>query len=179
MNKSLNLKLDRSLAKGYKSSSQIARIMTEQWVCRNLKTPCCNVRFHPLANNTRSADFTCSACNKPFQLKSSQRSFNTRVTGAEYRTTLNAFEQTAVRPSLILLRYNGDDEVTNLSFIHRKNLSPSMIHARKPLSKTAERSGWQGCSVFLKDLLPHYRLDFVVQGIVRNWPEIVQKWEED
>ena len=37
----MNLRFDTSLAQGYKSASQIARILTEDWLARNMYCPIC------------------------------------------------------------------------------------------------------------------------------------------
>ena len=37
----MNLKFDISLAKGYISPSQIARVLTEDWLARNMYCPIC------------------------------------------------------------------------------------------------------------------------------------------
>ena len=37
----MNLRFDTSLAEGYKNPSQIARVLTEDWLARNLYCPIC------------------------------------------------------------------------------------------------------------------------------------------
>lgn len=37
----MNLRFDTSLAQGYKSASQIARVLTEDWLARNMYCPIC------------------------------------------------------------------------------------------------------------------------------------------
>ena len=37
----MNLKFDLSLAEGYRSASQIARVLTEDWLAKNMYCPIC------------------------------------------------------------------------------------------------------------------------------------------
>lgn len=37
----MDLRLNTSLAEGYKSASQIARVLTEDWLARNMYCPIC------------------------------------------------------------------------------------------------------------------------------------------
>ena len=66
----MNLNFNIDLARGYKSNSQIARILTENWVKENSYCPCCGENpLNEFENNRPVADFYCKKCNEEFELK--------------------------------------------------------------------------------------------------------------
>ena len=69
----MNLRFDTSLAVGYHSGSQISRVVTEDWVARNMFCPVCGapVLGHYEANKP-VADFFCDDCKSDFELKSKE-----------------------------------------------------------------------------------------------------------
>lgn len=69
----MDLYFDTSLAEGYKSGSQIARVLTENWMERNMFCPVCGspVLGHYEANKP-VADFFCDDCKSDFELKSKE-----------------------------------------------------------------------------------------------------------
>lgn len=72
----MELKFDTSIADGYKSKSQIARVLTENWVSTNIYCPVCGTsRLQDFANNSPVADFYCDKCRSEYELKSKKDSF--------------------------------------------------------------------------------------------------------
>ena len=69
----MNLSFDTSKADGYSSNSQIARILTENWVKENSFCPNCGY-FHlsEFENNRPVADFFCKKCLEEYELKSKE-----------------------------------------------------------------------------------------------------------
>ncbi|MCD7902872.1 MAG: hypothetical protein LUF91_03760 [Oscillospiraceae bacterium] len=62
--------LDRSLASGYKSKSQIARVLTESWTSEHMYCPVCGwPRITKFPNNRAVADFYCPNCRNEFEQK--------------------------------------------------------------------------------------------------------------
>lgn len=172
----MDLKLPTHLAKSYKSNSQIARITTEAWVVENISCPNCGGALDEYPANEKSKDVCCSICSTDFQIKSSKNRFSKKITGAEYKTTLNSVLN-GNNPSLMLLFYNEksmtviDFQIIHHSFIIEKNIIP-----RKPLSSTAKRAGWQGCLIDI-DEVPKIATVFIVKdGIVKNPENLNEKW---
>lgn len=67
----MNLSLNTKLIQGYRSNSQIARVLTENWVKENSYCPCCGeISLNNFANNRPVADFYCKNCSEEFELKS-------------------------------------------------------------------------------------------------------------
>jgi len=66
----MNLTFNKNLADSYTSFSQIARVLTENWVKENSYCPNCgrdNISEYP--NNQPVADFFCAVCLEDFELK--------------------------------------------------------------------------------------------------------------
>ena len=69
----MDLHFNQSLAAGYHSGSQISRVLTEDWMERNMFCPVCGapVLGHYEANKP-VADFFCEDCKSDFELKSKE-----------------------------------------------------------------------------------------------------------
>lgn len=85
----MDLNLNIKLAEGYRSKSQIARILSENWVKVNSYCPCCGGR--PLIgyeNNRPVADFYCESCKEDFELKSKNGNFSQTINDGAYSTRI-------------------------------------------------------------------------------------------
>ncbi|MBZ0193387.1 MAG: DpnI domain-containing protein [Candidatus Kuenenia stuttgartiensis] len=66
----MNLSFNTKLAEGYSSNSQIAKVLTENWVKENSYCPCCgNFPLSEFKNNSPVAVFYCLKCSEEFELK--------------------------------------------------------------------------------------------------------------
>lgn len=145
----MNLKFDTSLATGYHSGSQISRVVTEDWVARNMFCPVCGapVLGHYEANKP-VADFFCDDCNSDFELKSKESKTATighKIADGAYTTMIERI--TSLRnPHLFVMTY-ANWEVNNLLLIPNYFFVPDIIEKRKPLADTARRAGWTGCNI--------------------------------
>ena len=64
----MNLNFNIDLAEGYKSNSQIARVLTENWVKENSYCPNCGeLSLNDFENNMPVADFHCINCKEEFE----------------------------------------------------------------------------------------------------------------
>ena len=67
----MNLQCRAELGLTYKSGSQIARVISEDWCSRELYcAACASDRLSSSRVNTPAIDFTCPECDQCFQLKS-------------------------------------------------------------------------------------------------------------
>ena len=67
----MNLQFNIDRAENYTSNSQIARVLTENWVRENSYCPNCgNFELNEFENNKPVADFYCLNCSEEFELKS-------------------------------------------------------------------------------------------------------------
>lgn len=85
----MNLHLNIKLAEGYSSNSQIARVLTEDWVKENSYCPCCGENpLNEFANNRPVADFYCKKCHEEFELKSKKGKFSSTINDGAYSTMI-------------------------------------------------------------------------------------------
>lgn len=144
----------KDILKNYKSNSQRARVLTENWFSSQMYCPCClNEKIVDYPNNQKASDFFCEKCKNDFQLKSSKKPFGKRVVDGEFNTMVSIIGK-GDSPNFFVLHYSSDDWVVkSLKMIPKFFVNLSMIEKRKPLSQKARRAGWTGCN-FLLDKLP-------------------------
>ncbi|MBQ2752665.1 MAG: restriction endonuclease, partial [Firmicutes bacterium] len=67
----MDLRFDNGSEENYHSHSQIARVVTEGWVSRNMYCPRCGaLHIKHFENNRPVADFYCPECKNEYELKS-------------------------------------------------------------------------------------------------------------
>jgi type II restriction enzyme len=159
----LRLSIDRIA--GYKSPSQIARILTEDWAKRNAYCPACESRnLLDAPPNTQAIDYFCPKCDAPFQLKARRDPIGGRIPDASFDAMMRAISEDRF-PHLFVLRYDlATAAVLDLILIPNFCIPPSAIHARRPLSPTARRAGWIGCDIMLTQIPQEARISVVVSG---------------
>lgn len=60
----MDLRFNISLAQGYKSVTQIARVLTEDWLSRNMYCPICGeISIKKAETNAPVKDYVCEHCN--------------------------------------------------------------------------------------------------------------------
>lgn len=150
----MNLHLDETLGAQYKSKSQKIRVMSENWVGKNMFCPCCgNPHICGLKNNEPVADMKCNCCGEIFELKSKDGRIGNRINDGAYATMI-ARITSITNPALFIMRYSKDYNVTDLTLIPKFFFVPHIIEKRKPPAPTARRAGWTGCNIsWLFDVL--------------------------
>lgn len=145
----MHLQFDTSLIGDYKSKSQIARVLTEDWVSRQGYCPSCGTRpLHRFKNNRPVADFSCQTCAEEFELKSKKGVFSTIINDGAYSTMLERISADN-NPNFFFLTYSKSYEVQNFLVLPKHFVTSDIILKRKPLAPTARRSGWVGCHINL------------------------------
>ena len=148
----MNLHFNQSLAKNYKSPSQIIRVLSEDWVASHSYCPNCNTQ--PLAeftNNQPVADFYCSKCNEEYELKSKKAKLSNIINDGAYDTMIERINSDN-NPNFFFLTYSAQLSVNNFLIIPKQFFKSDMIVKRKPLSVTAKRAGWVGCNIDLRQV---------------------------
>ncbi|HEY6413798.1 MAG TPA: DpnI domain-containing protein [Edaphobacter sp.] len=155
---------DITLAKGYASGSQRARIITEAWVKQHGYCIACESdRLRQTSANTQARDFECLLCGHAYELKSSASAFGKRITDGAYASMMRRINNATVS-SLLLLQYTPAWEIANLSVIHDTLITSKVIEQRKALAPTARRAGWVGCNILLSCIPPEGRIPLVING---------------
>lgn len=161
----MNLSFNISLADGYKSASQIARVLTEDWLARNMYCPICGeISIKKAEPNAPVKDYVCENCKSQYELKSKKDNtdkYETKVNDGVYQTMIGRITSLD-NPSFFFMHYDCN-EVNNLIIVPKCFFIPEIIEKRKPLAENARRSGWEGCNILLNKIP-----DFAKIPIVRN-----------
>jgi len=174
----LLLTLDPSLATGYKSLSQVARRVTEQWGLQNLYCSACDSdRLTQSPNNTPAIDFVCPRCFRGYQLKSSSQWNEQKVLDAGYEAMMKAVQSDAT-PNLLVMQYSATWRVSNLLLVPSFFFSPSAIEKRRPLGPNARRAGYVGCNILLSAIAPEGKLRLISGGVPANAASVRQQYQQ-
>ena len=176
----MDLRFDTSLVAGYKSAAQIARVLTEDWLARNMYCPICGENtIHRAEANSPVKDYVCQHCKSQYELKSKKATsckFNRTVNDGVYRTMIERI--TALdNPSFFFLHYDRY-EVNNLIIVPRCFFVPEIIEKRKPLPDTARRAGWEGCNILLGKIPETAKIPVIRNGVVLEAVEVCRKYNQ-
>ena len=161
----MNLQANVALSGGFKSPTQVARIVSEDWCRRELYCPACAaVQLTQCGPNTRACDFTCANCGERFELKSGKCWNRSKIVDAGYEAMIRSVREDRT-PNLVLLQYSPAWAVTNLLVIPRHFISESAVEKRHPLRAPARRAGWIGCNILLSRIPTEGRIKIVESGV--------------
>lgn len=175
----MNLFFDTKKAHTYKSKSQIARVLTEQWVEENSYCPNCGTAYLTAFENNRPvADFYCSHCAEQYELKSKNApNIGKKVADGAYKTMIERINSDE-NPNFFFLTYNRTAwSVHNFLIIPKHYFTPDIIDKRKPLSKTAKRAGWVGCNINLSKVPSNGRIFLIQNAEVIPKEKVFNKWK--
>lgn len=169
----MNLILDKSLADGYRSNSQIARILTENWVAQNSYCPCCGcVSLMEFENNRPVADFYCKECNEEYELKSKNGKLVNTIMDGAYSSMIERINSEN-NPNLFFLTYTNQLNISDFLIIPKQFFTTDIIIERPPLANTARRAGWIGCNIDISKVSDSGKVFLVKNGKIIN-KQIVQ-----
>ena len=175
----MNLLFDNKLAEGYKSGSQISRVVTEGWMAANMYCPICGAPvISQYKANRPVADFYCDECRSDYELKSRESKtahIGQTIADGAYRTMIERI--TSLRnPNLFVMTYSGG-AVNNLLLIPNFFFTPSIIEKRPPLKATARRAGWVGCNIGIGDIPESGRIFIVKNSIQENKAKVIDLYQ--
>lgn len=143
----MNLSFNKKLAEGYQSNSQIARVLTENWVLSNSYCPSCgDLSLSDFENNRPVADFYCKKCSEEFELKSKSGKLTNTITDGAYSTMIERISSEN-NPNFFFLTYSKNWTVNDFLIIPKQFFTEEIIIKRHPLAPTARRAGWIGCNI--------------------------------
>jgi type II restriction enzyme len=150
----MQLELNLSLAAGYKSPSQRARVVTEGWFAANMYCPACpSPRLGRTRGSTAVVDFVCDSCGAEYQVKAKAGPLGGRLRDAAYDPMIERAQENR-SPHFAFLGYDSDRwRVRGLLLVPGHFITPDVIERCRPLSEGARRAGWVGCNI-LAGLLP-------------------------
>lgn len=170
----MNFEFNTELISNYKSKSQIIRVLTEDWVERNLYCPICGKpHINRYENNHPTGDFYCNSCDSDFELKSKESSsgkLSKTIVDGEYSTMISRITSLK-NPNFFFMMYKNFS-VYNFILIPNHFFTPEIIIKRNPLSPNARRAGWTGCNIDISSI-PDSGKIFLIKNQVQIKPEIV------
>jgi type II restriction enzyme len=172
----MNLQCNAELGRAYTSSSQIARVLSEEWCGRELYCAACpSDHLSSLKANFPAADFICPSCDQPFQLKCSRTWNQAKIVDAGYDSMLRAISSGRV-PNLLVMQCTSDWFVRNLSLIPSVFIVETVIERRLPLSDKARRAGWVGCNILLGRIPDDGKIAVVANGSAVGESQVRQEF---
>jgi type II restriction enzyme len=170
----MNLTFNANLAQGYKSKSQIARLLTENWVLKNLYCPNCgNLQLNEYENNRPVADFYCKKCKEEFELKSKNGKLSSIINDGAYESMIKRISSDT-NPNFFFLTYNKNN-VNNFLVIPKHFFTPEIIIKRKPLSDSAKRAGWTGCNIDISKVPDSGRIFIIENSRIIDKEKVIKK----
>ena len=115
----MNLQMDVSLARDYKSPSQVAKILTENWIAQESYCPSCLSSLTQAKANARVLDFICKSCDFDFELKSKKGFFGKKITDGAYDSMIERLGQPS-SPHFFFMGYSPDFKVQDLIVDRKK-----------------------------------------------------------
>lgn len=161
----LKLELNPQIASAYRSLSQRARVLTENWVQENLYCPACSSdELYHTPTGRQVVDFACPDCQEKYQLKSQSHPYGYRVMNSAYQPKIKAV-RAGTAPNYLFLQYNMKlCNVSNLFLVPKYFMTESIIEKRKPLSEHARRHDWIGSNILLGNLATDARITIIRDG---------------
>lgn len=174
----MNFYFDKTGIECYKSNTQKIRVMSEHWVENNVFCPCCgNPQIIKLKNNRPVADFQCDNCKEIYELKSKKGKMGRKISDGAYLTMIERIKSID-NPNLFILNYSLDLQVTNLLVIPKFFFVIDIIEKRNPLSLTAQRAGWTGCSILFSNIPDQGKIKIIDNQKIYNVDYIVNKYNQ-
>ncbi len=174
----MNLNFDISLSANYENKSQIARVLTESWVEKNIFCPSCGNFLSNYENNKPVADFYCSSCKEDYELKSKKNSMGKKIVDGAYSTMIERLESSQ-NPNFFFLNYDAKKlQVNNFVVIPKHFFTPDIVEKRKPLSATAKRDGWVGCNILMQSIPESGKIFFIKNQQYEDKNTILNNWSK-
>lgn len=173
------VKMEKSLADLYGSKSQAARVVTEDWVEKNMFcVRCGNIFIKHFENNRPVADFFCPQCAAQYELKSkSGLSFGKKISDGAYVTMIERITGNE-NPDFMFMNYSLEDmSVRNFFIVPKHFFVPEIIEKRNPLSPQASRKGWIGCNILFEKIPEQGKICVIENGKARDAKAVVSDFK--
>lgn len=175
----MQLDFNIALVRRYHSASQVARILTENWVMDNMFCPRCgNAHIRHFENNRPVADFFCPICQNEYELKSKNGKWGNKIADGAYETMIERITGNK-NPDFFFMSYAKESyRIVDLIFIPKYFFVPSIVEKRKPLKETARRAGWVGCNILIDRIPGQGRINIISNGVASDAASVVEKVEK-
>jgi len=173
----MNLSFNLQLGNKYISSSQKARVLTEDWVLNQIYCPSCGGVINNYINNKPVADFYCIKCTEDFELKSKSGKIGKKVSAGAYSQMIKRVTSPE-KPNFFFMGYLETWNVNDFFIVPKHFFVSEIIEERKPLSKTARRAGWIGSSILFSKIPKAGQIYYVENGKKISKKDVLEKWQK-
>lgn len=172
----MNLQPNTKTEKEYINVQQSVRVITERWFVENMFCPNCGAeRIVKTPNNSKVADAFCASCKEVFELKSKKGKSFAIISDGEYFTAISRLTSNT-NPDLFVLNYTKDFFVSDLTVVPKFFFVPSLIVKRKTLGPNAQRAGWTGCNILLRNVPEQGRIQIIKSGEIIDKEKVIKKY---
>jgi len=174
----MQINFDLKISEPYKNASQKIRVLTEDWVDKEIFCPACGRSIKHYESGRPVADFFCPKCQEDYELKSKKDSIGNKVVDGAYRTMIERL-QSNNNPNFFLLNYDQKKfEVLNFFVIPKHFFVPQVIEKRKPLAPTARRAGWIGCNISLENIPQTGKIFYIKNKKIELKQRVLENWNK-
>ncbi len=160
---------------GYKSKSQIAKVLTENWMASESYCPSCLKQLKHARPNAKVLDFTCYDCSYDFELKSKKGAFGKKINDGAYDSMLQRLASDN-SPHFFFLNYSPEYKVQNLIAVPSYFIQSSAVEKRKQLSSLAKRAGWVGCNIITSEIAEAGKIKIIDNFSIVDREKVRRKW---
>lgn len=172
------ISFNSALSHQYKSLSQRAGALSEDWVKNQCYCPSCgNDRLSPYKKN-HDYDFFCEACKDNYELKATKGKIGKSISDGAYYAKIRKL-QSKNNPHLFVMQYDAQRmRVENFFIIPQYFFTANIIEKRKKLKKTARRAGWVGSNILIAHVPPSGRIFLVKDGMIIEKSKVIADWHK-
>lgn len=173
----MNLFFNKKLADVYTSQSQKIRVLTEDWVGKQIYCPNCGyLDFDKYPNNREVADFFCPNCREDYELKSKKDKMGNRILDGAYDTIIERLNSEN-NPSFFFLNYSVNNyEVQNFIVIPKHFFTSEIIIKRN--QGIPNRPNYIMCSIDLSLIPQSGKIFFVKNRQIEPKEKVLAEWQK-
>jgi type II restriction enzyme len=171
----MNLQMDLSLIREYKSKSQITKVLTENWIASECYCPSCLNPLRQAKPNAKVLDFLCGDCNYGFELKSKKGPFGKKINDGAYNSMIERLASDR-NPHFLFLNYSPEFKVQNLVVVPGYFIQTTAIEKRRQLSLVAKRAGGIGCNIITSEIAEAGKINIIDNFKVVDREKVKLKW---
>lgn len=167
---------DTQIAQSYNSNSQKIRVLSENWVDKEIFCPNCGHNVDSYENSRPVADFHCPNCTEDYELKSKKDSMGNRILDGAYKTMIKRL-QSASNPNFFLLNYDVKNyEVLNFAVVPKHFFVPEMIIKRSKGLKG--RPNYIMCNIDMSQIPQSGKIFYIQNKQIKPKKDILRNWQK-
>jgi type II restriction enzyme len=173
----MNLSFNLEKVNLYKNNSQKIRVITEDWVEKEIYCPSCGGPVDNYDNNKPVADFYCKKCIEDFELKSKNGKIGKKVSAGAYSKMIERLASNQ-KPNFFFMGYLESLSVNDFFVVPKHFFISEIIEERKPLAETARRAGWIGSNILFSKIPKAGQIYYVEDGKEVPKADVLDKWQK-